>query len=222
MSITATTLSVACSETDEQIVVASATGITAPGPNKTNRVCVWIDREQMEVRTVAGTTVTVVRGTNLTTRKPHIAGQKVWIGAESDFAAFTGAGLGLYSAFTRAFQTTLPSVAADTATLTMDKLLGGLILGTPTAAANYTMPTAALLIAALKSFGTPFLGQSFEFTILNTSAGAFAITVVAGTGVTATGTMTIAQNNGKRFLVVVTNVDAPAYTIYSLVGPTVF
>lgn len=222
MSITATTLSSAVAELDSQVVVASATGITAPGPNKTKRVCLWIDREQMEVTAVDGTTVSVVRGTNGSVRKAHISGQKVWLGAESDFAAFAGAGLGLYAQLTRPFSLILPKTAIDTATLTMDQILGGLLTGTPTGAANYTMPTPALLIAALQSFGTPFLGQSFEFTILNTSAGAFAITVVAPTGATATGTMTIAQNNGKRFLVVVTGVDSPAYTIYSLVGPTVF
>jgi hypothetical protein len=62
------------------------------------------------------------------------------------------------------------------------------------------------------------VGTSFVFTIRNTSAGAFTITVTAGTGGTVSGTATIAQNNTKSFLVVFTNVTpgTEAFTIYSL------
>jgi hypothetical protein len=116
---------------------------------------------------------------------------------------------------------TLPTTAIDTATITSSQVLGGLITGTPTAAAAYTLPTAALLQAALQSFCVPFIGQSFEFTVKNTSAGANTITVAIGTGGTAVGTMTIAQNSCKRFKVVLTAVDSPAYSLYSL-GTVVF
>lgn len=225
MPITATTLSIALNDTDGQLVVASATGITAPGINNANRKVLWIDYEQVEVRDVNSTTITVVRGTNGTLPKAHVAGQKVWIGGEGDFAAFTGEGLGLAGAsMTRAFETTLPTTAADTATLTMAQLLGGLIVAIPTAVATFTLPTAALLIAALQSFGQPFLGQSFKFVIQNSSAGANTITVAAGVGGTAVTaqTLTIAQAASKQFMIVVTGVDAPTYSLYTFVGPTTF
>lgn len=222
MSIVATTLSNAVLETDNLVVVASATGITAPGPNKTNRTNIWCDRECMEVTGVSGTTISVVRGVNGTLRVAHPVGAKVWAGLEQDFRAFTneGLGLGLYSSLTRALETTNPTTAADTATLNESQILGGLITGTPTAAANYTTPTAALLLAALAALSVPFLGQSFEFSIKNTSAGANTITVVGGTGVTITGTATIAQNAIKRFKAVVTSVDANTITIFSLGSST--
>lgn len=221
MAITATTLSNNLNDTDTQLVVASATGITDPGINNANRKSLWIDYECFEVLGVNGTTITARRGYSCTLPRTHLAGAKVYIGADGDFPAFIGNGLGLGGMpMSQAFALTLPQTAADTATLTEEQIFGGLLTGTPTAAANYTTPTAALLVAALLSFGQPVLGQSFEFSIKNTSAGANTITVVAGTGVTVTGTATIAQNAIKRFKLVVTNVDAPAVTIYSLGAST--
>ena len=44
-----------------------------------------------------------------------------------------------------------PVTATDTATLTAAQVLNGIILATPTAAASYTLPTVALLEAALPS-----------------------------------------------------------------------
>ena len=72
---------------------------------------------------------------------------------------------------------TLPWVAAntaiDTATLVPSKMYG-ILIGTPTAAASYTTPTATLLCGLF-----PFVGQSgsnfnWDLVIKNTSAGAFA------------------------------------------------
>ena len=62
------------------------------------------------------------------------------------------------------------------------------------------------------------IGQSFQFDIINTASGANSITLTAGTGVTVSGTATVAQNNGKRFIVYITNATAgsEAVTIYSL------
>lgn len=112
---------------------------------------------------------------------------------------------------------TLSTAAA--LTLTAAQILGGLILRDPAGGARTdTLPTAALLLAAIQNeanFGT---GTSFEFTIRNTADAAETITVAAGTGGTTSGTMTIAQNNSKRFVVVFTNTSSgsEAYTVYSL------
>jgi len=101
---------------------------------------------------------------------------------------------------------------ADNHTYTAAELLGGLILRDP-AGGDRSDPTdtAANIIAAITQAGA---GNSFEFTIRNTADAAETITVTAGTGVTLSGTMTIAQNNSKRFMCVVTS--ATTVTIYSL------
>jgi len=131
-------------------------------------------------------------------------------GAEDDLCAVV-----LFSPFarTKGGRVTQMTVSAETATatLTAAELLGGFIDGTPTAAATYTLPTATLMAAALNQAG---IGNAIEFTIKNSAGGAYTITVAAGTDGTAKGTMTIAQNNSKRFLLIMT--AAATYDVYSL------
>jgi len=109
------------------------------------------------------------------------------------------------------------TVATATAvTLTAAQLLGGLILQDPDGGGvTTTLPTAALLVAALPGVNA---GTAFEFTIRNTANAAETITVESGSGGTDSGTMTIAQNNTKRFMVLFTNTSpgSEAYTLYSL------
>lgn len=110
--------------------------------------------------------------------------------------------------------TTIATAGAET--LTAAQLIGGLILRDPAGAARTdTTSTAALLVAAIDN---AVVGTSFEFVIRNTADAAETITVAGGTGVTTSGTMTIAQNNSKRFKIVLTNVTATseAATLYSL------
>lgn len=70
--------------------------------------------------------------------------------------------------------------------------------GALAAGAALTTPTAAAWIAAMPSFQP---GQSYTLRIINNSSGAFAWTLTAGTGVTVTGTATIAQNTFRDFAV---------------------
>lgn len=105
---------------------------------------------------------------------------------------------------------------AAAVTYTAAQVAGGLILRDPNGGARSDVsPTAALLVAQLEN---PSANTAFEFTIRNTANAAETITLTAGTGVTLSGTMTIAQNNSKRFLAVVTNADdgEEAVTVYSL------
>ena len=78
-----------------------------------------------------------------------------------------------------------------------------------------TLPDAGPLVEAIQGC---MVGTSFQFHVRNTSSTAIAITIAVGNGGTASGTMTIAQSNGKSFMVVFTNVTvgAEAYTCYSL------
>jgi len=97
-------------------------------------------------------------------------------------------------------------------TYTAAEILGGMILRDPNGGARADLfPTAADMIAAIKQAKA---GNAFEVTIRNTADAAETITMTTNTGLTLSGTMTIAQNNSKRFLVVVTAADA--VTIYSL------
>lgn len=120
---------------------------------------------------------------------------------------------------------TFTILAAGNKTLTAAQLLGGFIIQTPTAAATDTLDTASNIVSQIEGAK---VGSGIYFTIRNTSAGAFAITVAAGTGGTMNSgdTATIAQSNQKTFLLVVTalgdqNFVGATYTVYSM-GTVVF
>src|SRR5688572_12643896 len=92
------------------------------------------------------------------------------------------------------FSITVATVTTAAAvTFTAAQVLGGLILRDPNGGARADLlPTAASILAAING---PFVGMAFEFTIRNTADAAEAITVTTNTGLTLSGTMTIAQNN---------------------------
>ena len=105
---------------------------------------------------------------------------------------------------------------AAAATYNAAELIGGLILRDPAGADRTdTISTAALLVAAMPG---AIVGSSFRVTVRNTADAAETITVAAGTGITLSGTATIAQNNTKEFLIVLTNVTSgsEAATMYSI------
>lgn len=111
-------------------------------------------------------------------------------------------------------KTVTTTSTAGAVTFTAAEVLGGLILRDPNGGARADLvPTAASLYAEL---GSPvkIVGLSFDFTIRNTADAAETITLTTNTGMTMSGTMTIAQNNSKAFRVVFTN--ASAATVYSL------
>lgn len=74
------------------------------------------------------------------------------------------------------------------------------LTGALAAGANATTDTAANIIAALAA---PGVGSTYRIRIINESSGNFAWTIVGGTGVTVTGTATIAQNTWREFVVTV-------------------
>lgn len=138
-------------------------------------------------------------------------------GAEDDLAGvlLTSPFPAINDAVARATTVTTDNTAGAR-TYTAAELVGGLILRDPAGGArNDVTPTAAQIVAAIAG---AIVGSSFEFTIRNTADANETITVTAGAGVTLSGTMTIAQNNSKRFLAVCTNVtgSSEAVTIYSL------
>jgi hypothetical protein len=91
-----------------------------------------------------------------------------------------------------------PVTATDTATLTAAQVLNGIILATPTAAANYTLPTVALLEAALPSAN---VGNTIDFVIVNLASSNYDITLVAGTGwtITSGGVVVVQELSSAQF-----------------------
>ena len=71
-----------------------------------------------------------------------------------------------------------PLTATDTATLTVAQVTNGIILGSPTTTASYTLPTVANLEVVLDNAK---IGTTFDFRIINVT-GSGVITVVTNTG----------------------------------------
>lgn len=91
----------------------------------------------------------------------------------------------------------VPTTAADSATLTAAQLINGVIIGTPTTTAAYTLPLATDLDAVLTN-SKP--GSTFDFRVINTTT-AGVITVTTNTGWTigssgSQGLMTVAATAG--------------------------
>ena len=95
----------------------------------------------------------------------------------------------------------------NAATPTAAQLLNSkLFVATPTEDTTFTLPTAALVLAALTD---EVVGTSFEFTIVNL-ASAYEIVVTTNTGWTITGGgfMTVFDGTSATFLAVVTSTTA--------------
>jgi len=91
----------------------------------------------------------------------------------------------------------VPATATDSATLTSAQLTNGVIIGTPTTTAAYTLPLASDLDAYLNNSK---VGSAFDFRVINTTT-AGVITMTTNTGWTigssgSQGLMTIAATAG--------------------------
>lgn len=236
VSLTSTTLSAAITTTDARVItVASATGFVA------GTTGLYVGDEFMPVTAVSGTSISVRRGASGTRARTHASGAQVYVGLLNYFSNYDRVGsctstselvlpvvnvlngkmfncvssVWLPERVDGIFRPTIAVTTDSTAaalTYTAAMLKGGLILRDPNGAGRSDVtPTAALLAAAIPGARA---GDSFEFTIRNTADAAETITITAGDGATLSGTMTIAQNNTKRFRVVLAS--ATAYTVYSL------
>ena len=85
-------------------------------------------------------------------------------------------------------------------------LTSKLFVGTPTVDTTFTLPTAALVLAALTDEA---VGTSFEFTIVNlASAYQYTVTTATGWTITSGGFMTVFDGTSATFLAVVTSTSA--------------
>lgn len=103
--------------------------------------------------------------------------------------------------------------SAATVLYTAAEMVGGMISDAVSEANAATTPTGTQIIAAIPNAA---IGSSFLFILKNDSAGAYAITLTAGADITITGTATVAQDNTKLFLAVVTSITSHTVTIYSV------
>ena len=85
-----------------------------------------------------------------------------------------------------------PTTAVDSATLTAAQLTNGIILGSPTTTAAYTLPLVSDLDALLTNSK---IGSTFDFRVINVT-GSGVITVTTNTGWTLVGLMTITNAAG--------------------------
>ena len=90
-----------------------------------------------------------------------------------------------------------PTTAVDSATLTAAQLTNGIILGSPTTTAAYTLPLASDLDALLTNAK---IGTTFDFRVINVT-GSGVITMTTNTGWTigssgSQGLMTVAATAG--------------------------
>ena len=110
------------------------------------------------------------------------------------------------------------AAAADSATITIAQLLTKILDATPTAAATYTLPTAADLVAGITDCK---VGDGFSFYINNKGGAGDDITVAGGAGSTDDGILVTADGEMRQYLIVVTNVTgaAEAYLTYGIGTP---
>jgi len=95
-----TTLSAAVTNSQTYVQVASVTGINGYGPNlkpvpssaSSPQSNIYVDREQMLVLSISGTTLQVVRGVNGTTAHAHVSGQMVLSGPAVAFYTYDPGG----------------------------------------------------------------------------------------------------------------------------------
>jgi len=80
--------------------------------------------------------------------------------------------------------------------------------GTLAAGANVTLPLVTDL-ATIQSFGNT---DSYVLRVINSSSGAFSWTVTTNTGWTLNGTMTVAQNTWRDFVVTFTSATTASLT----------
>lgn len=101
---------------------------------------------------------------------------------------------------------------AGAVTYTASEFTSGIILRDPNGAGRTDItPTASALFTEL---GDPEVGSTFQVMIRNTADAAETITMQGGSGVTISGTATIAQNNTKIFVARFTS--SSAITLYSV------
>lgn len=107
-----------------------------------------------------------------------------------------------------------PISVTATATLTPAQVLNGIILANSgvTSAQTYTLPTVALLEAALTN--SDKVGTAFTFRVVNLGTSSGTAIIAAGTGWTVTGSLTMTIPTTTGAMMVARKTGTGAWTLY--------
>ncbi len=106
-----------------------------------------------------------------------------------------------------------PQVATDTATLTAAQIVGGMLVATPTANATLTLPTAALIDAAIPNAR---IGSTFDLALVNAAAATHTAAFALSTGVTNGGNAVVSLAAATSALFRFRKTAEGAYVVYKI------
>jgi transcription initiation factor TFIID subunit TAF12 len=107
-----------------------------------------------------------------------------------------------------------PQTATSTATLTAAQVTGGMLVANPsTSAATYTLPTAALIDAAVPN---AVVGSTFDLNVVNTGTSSGAVTLATATGLTDGGNAFVAVAVTSSALFRFRKTADAAWTVYKV------
>ena len=106
-----------------------------------------------------------------------------------------------------------PQTATDTATLTAAQIVGGILVATPTANATLTLPTAALIDAAVPNAR---IGSTFDLALVNAAAATYTAAFALSTGVTNGGNAVVSLAAATSALFRFRKTAEGAYVVYKI------
>lgn len=106
-----------------------------------------------------------------------------------------------------------PQTATDTATLTAAQIVGGILVATPTANATLTLPTAALIDAAIPNAR---VGSTFDLALVNAAAATYTAALALSTGVTNGGNAVVSLAAATSALFRFRKTGDGAYVVYKI------
>ena len=106
-----------------------------------------------------------------------------------------------------------PQTATDTATLTAAQVVNGMLVATPTANATLTLPTAALIDAAVPNAR---VGSTFELALINAAPATYTAAFALGTGISNGGNAIISLAAATSALFRFRKTAEGAYSVYKI------
>jgi len=106
-----------------------------------------------------------------------------------------------------------PQTATDTATLTAAQVVNGMLVATPTANATLTLPTAALIDAAVPNAR---VGSTFELALINAAPATYTAAFALGTGISNGGNAIVSLAAATSALFRFRKTAEGAYSVYKI------
>ena len=106
-----------------------------------------------------------------------------------------------------------PQTATDTATLTAAQVVNGMLVATPTANATLTLPTAALIDAAVPNAR---VGSTFDLALINAAPATYTAAFALGTGISNGGNAIVSLAAATSALFRFRKTAEGAYSVYKI------